>query len=53
MSWAHFNAECNIDSKSILQLPGKLPQDFMNKEEDKKNEMKFNVKNVIISNSFE
>jgi len=52
-SWTHFNAEGNINFKSILYLPNKLPQDFMNKEEQVKNEMKLYVKKVLISDSFE
>merc|ERR1711862_371986 len=52
-SWTHFNAEGNINFKSILYLPSKLPQDFMNREEQAKNEMKLYVKKVLISDSFE
>ena len=33
-SWTHFNAEGNIDFKSILHLPSKSLQDFVSKECD-------------------
>ena len=43
-SWTHFNAEGEINFKSILCLPSEWPQYFMNEEEDKKNEIKLHVK---------
>merc|ERR1712157_556154 len=51
-SWIHFNAEGNINFKSILFLPSRIPTDFMSMETPV-NEMKLYVKKVLISDEFE
>merc|ERR1719296_9445 len=51
-SWIHFNAEGNINFKSILYLPPSVPTDFMSME-NPVNEMKLYVKEVLISDTFE
>ena len=51
-SWIHFNAEGNINFKSILYLPPRVPTDFMSMETPV-NEMKLYVKKVLISDAFE
>merc|ERR1719410_2487649 len=52
-SLIHFNAEGNINFKSILYLPEKVPFDFMSSHEEDRNEMKLYVKKVLISDNFE
>ena len=52
-SQTYFNAEGEINFKSVLYLPSELPQCFMNEEEDTKNDMKLHVKKVLVSDSFE
>ena len=37
--WTNFNAENSVSFKSILHLPRKSPQDFVNEEDQSKNEM--------------
>ena len=51
-SLIHFNAEGNINFKSILFLPSRIPTDFMSMETPV-NEMKLYVKKVLISDEFE
>ena len=48
-SWTDFNSEGNINFKYILHLHIKLLKHFMNKEEDKNNEMKLHVKKALAS----
>jgi len=55
-SWIHFNAEGNINFKSILYLPPRLTAESQIKDENgngQKNAMKLYVKKVLISDAFE
>ena len=37
-SWMNFNSENSMNFKSILHLPRKLPEDFMNEKDQSMNE---------------
>jgi len=50
--WIHFNAEGNINFKSILYLPGEFPTQLYNFAQEAHNEMRLYVKRVLISDSF-
>mmetsp|Transcript_27027 Transcript_27027/g.76035 ORF Transcript_27027/g.76035 Transcript_27027/m.76035 type:complete len:844 (+) Transcript_27027:92-2623(+) len=53
-TWSHFNAEGNINFKSILYLPSDLPQSVrMGNMMDSVNGMRLYVRKVLISDEFE
>eukprot|EP00567_Pseudictyota_dubia_P001457 CAMPEP_0197466422 /NCGR_PEP_ID=MMETSP1175-20131217/65041_1 /TAXON_ID=1003142 /ORGANISM="Triceratium dubium, Strain CCMP147" /LENGTH=837 /DNA_ID=CAMNT_0043002463 /DNA_START=127 /DNA_END=2640 /DNA_ORIENTATION=- len=54
-SWIHFNAEGNINFKSILYLPEEVPQSLMqgNFDMERKGGLKLYVRKVLISDEFD
>jgi len=53
-TWSHFNAEGNINFKSILYLPESQPQNFrFGSNEPPKGGLKLYVRKVLISDEFE
>lgn len=54
-SWIHFNAEGNINFKSILYLPDEVPPSLMqgNFDMERKGGLKLYVRKVLISDEFE
>eukprot|EP00568_Trieres_chinensis_P012814 CAMPEP_0183294442 /NCGR_PEP_ID=MMETSP0160_2-20130417/2785_1 /TAXON_ID=2839 ORGANISM="Odontella Sinensis, Strain Grunow 1884" /NCGR_SAMPLE_ID=MMETSP0160_2 /ASSEMBLY_ACC=CAM_ASM_000250 /LENGTH=823 /DNA_ID=CAMNT_0025455773 /DNA_START=95 /DNA_END=2566 /DNA_ORIENTATION=+ len=54
-SWIHFNAEGNINFKSLLYLPSDVPQHLMqgNFDLERKGGLKLYVRKVLISDDFE
>mmetsp|Transcript_43889 Transcript_43889/g.133677 ORF Transcript_43889/g.133677 Transcript_43889/m.133677 type:complete len:772 (+) Transcript_43889:472-2787(+) len=54
-SWIHFNAEGNINFKSLLYLPSDVPQSLMqgNFDTERKGGLKLYVRKVLISDEFE
>merc|ERR1711988_374767 len=53
LSQTHFNAEGEIDFKSILFLPKKAPMDMMDNYWTKKSEVKLYVRRVLVAEKFE
>merc|ERR1712036_103102 len=53
LTWAHFNAEGEIEFKSILFLPKKAPFDMMDNYWTKKSEVKLYVRRVLVAEKFE
>merc|ERR1712066_313617 len=53
LSYTHFNAEGEIEFKSILFLPKKAPFDMMDKYWTKKAEVKLYVRRVLVAEKFE
>merc|ERR1712119_212128 len=49
----HFNAEGEIDFKSILFVPKKAPMDMMDNYWTKKSEVKLYVRRVLVADKFE
>merc|ERR1712205_159793 len=49
----HFNAEGEIDFKSILFVPKKAPMDMMDNYWQKKSEVKLYVRRVLVAEKFE
>merc|ERR1711903_64964 len=49
----HFNAEGEIDFKSILYVPKKAPMDMMDNYWTKKSEVKLYVRRVLVAEKFE
>jgi len=53
LSYTHFNAEGEIEFKSILFLPKKAPFDMMDNYWTKKSEVKLYVRRVLVAEKFE
>merc|ERR1711967_131005 len=53
LSYTHFNAEGEIEFKSILFLPKKAPFDMMDNYWTKKSEVKLFVRRVLVAEKFE
>merc|ERR1711866_25223 len=53
LSYTHFNAEGEIEFKSILFLPKKAPMDMMDNYWTKKSEVKLFVRRVLVADKFE
>merc|ERR1711903_360862 len=49
----HFNAEGEIDFKSILFIPKKAPMDMLDNYWTKKSEVKLYVRRVLVAEKFE
>lgn len=53
LAYTHFNAEGEIEFKSILFLPKKAPHDMMDNYWTKKSEVKLFVRRVLVADKFE
>merc|ERR1712194_534270 len=53
LSYTHFNAEGEIEFKSILFIPKKAPFDMMDNYWTKKSEIKLYVRRVLVADRFE
>merc|ERR1712144_139964 len=53
LTYTHFNAEGEIEFKSILYLPKKAPFDMMDNYHTKKSEVKLYVRRVLVAEKFE
>merc|ERR1712178_370700 len=53
LAYTHFNAEGEIEFKSILFLPKKAPMDMMDSYWTKKSEVKLYVRRVLVAEKFE
>merc|ERR1719217_1371320 len=53
LAYTHFNAEGEIEFKSILFLPKKAPFDMMDNYWQKKSEIKLYVRRVLVADKFE
>merc|ERR1711939_246271 len=53
LAYTHFNAEGEIEFKSILFLPKKAPFDMMDNYWQKKSEIKLYVRRVLVAEKFE
>merc|ERR1719411_1619384 len=53
LAYTHFNAEGEIEFKSILYLPKKAPFDMMDNYHSKKSEVKLHVRRVLVAEKFE
>merc|ERR1712187_690552 len=53
LAYTHFNAEGEIELKSILFLPKKAPMDMMDNYWTKKSEVKLFVRRVLVAEKFE
>merc|ERR1711972_731326 len=53
LAYTHFNAEGEIEFKSILYLPKKAPFDMMDSYWTKKSEVKLFVRRVLVADKFE
>merc|ERR1711879_880006 len=53
LAYTHFNAEGEIEFKSILFLPKKAPFDMMDNYWTKKSEVKLYVRRVLVADKFE
>jgi len=53
LAYTHFNAEGEIEFKSILYLPKKAPFDMMDNYWNKKSEVKLFVRRVLVAEKFE
>merc|ERR1712078_472800 len=53
LAYTHFNAEGEIEFKSVLYLPKKAPFDQMDNYWTKKSEIKLYVRRVLVSEKFE
>jgi heat shock protein beta len=53
LAQSHFNAEGEIDFKSILYVPKKAPMDMMDNYWTKKSEVKLYVRRVLVAEKFE
>merc|ERR1712230_322161 len=53
LAYTHFNAEGEIEFKSILYLPKKAPFDMMDNYWSKKSEVKLYVRRVLVAEKFE
>merc|ERR1719352_843717 len=53
LAYTHFNAEGEIEFKSILFLPKKAPFDMMDNYHQKKSEVKLYVRRVLVAEKFD
>merc|ERR1711982_128260 len=53
LAYTHFNAEGEIEFKSILFLPKKAPFDMMDNYHTKKTEVKLYVRRVLVAEKFD
>merc|ERR1711970_992620 len=53
LAYTHFNAEGEIEFKSILYLPKKAPFDMMDNYHTKRSEVKLYVRRVLVAEKFE
>merc|ERR1712161_4516 len=53
LAYTHFNAEGEIEFKSILYLPKKAPFDMMDSYGSKKSEVKLFVRRVLVADKFD
>jgi len=53
LAYTHFNAEGEIEFKSILYLPKKAPFDMMDNYHTKKSEVKLFVRRVLVAEKFD
>merc|ERR1712099_98871 len=53
LAYTHFNAEGEIEFKSILFLPKKAPMDMLDNYWTKKSEVKLYVRRVLVADKFE
>merc|ERR1712028_154381 len=53
LAYTHFNAEGEIEFKSILYLPKKAPFDMMDNYHTKKSEVKLYVRRVLVAEKFD
>jgi len=53
LAYTHFNAEGEIEFKSILFLPKKAPHDMMDNYWSKKSEVKLFVRRVLVADKFD
>merc|ERR1711897_128539 len=53
LAYTHFNAEGEIEFKSILYLPKKAPFDMMDNYWSKKSEVKLFVRRVLVAEKFD
>merc|ERR1711862_928331 len=53
LAYTHFNAEGEIEFKSILFLPKKAPMDMMDNYWTKRSEVKLYVRRVLVADKFE
>merc|ERR1712048_419161 len=53
LAYTHFNAEGEIEFKSILFLPKKAPMDMMDNYWQKKSEVKLFVRRVLVADKFD
>lgn len=53
LAYTHFNAEGEIEFKSVLFLPKKAPFDMMDNYHTKKSEVKLYVRRVLVAEKFE
>merc|ERR1712166_1611087 len=53
LAYSHFNAEGEIEFKSILFLPKKAPFDMMDNYHTKKSEVKLFVRRVLVADKFD
>nr|WHU24072.1 heat shock protein 90 [Dinophyceae sp.] len=53
LAYTHFNAEGEIEFKSILYIPKKAPFDMMDNYHTKKSEVKLFVRRVLVAEKFE
>merc|ERR1712206_44384 len=53
LAYTHFNAEGEIEFKSILFLPKKAPFDLMDNYWTKKSDVKLYVRRVLVAENFE
>merc|ERR1711881_332818 len=53
LAYTHFNAEGEIEFKSILFLPKKAPFDMMDNNWQKKSEIKLYVRRVLVADKFD
>lgn len=49
MNWAHFNTEGEIVFTAIIYIPNRIPYDFYNTYNTRKNELKLYVRRVLIA----
>jgi heat shock protein 90kDa beta len=53
LSWIHFNAEGEVEFRSILFIPGSAPHDLYDNYYAKSSSLKLYVRRVLISDEFE
>ncbi|CAH0476339.1 unnamed protein product [Peronospora belbahrii] len=53
LTWIHFQAEGEIEFKSILYLPGRAPHDLYTRFQDMKADIKLYVRKVLITDDFD